>query len=130
MKINKAIVLTIVVLGSLVNNVKNVGASPIIENTNKVSLTDYQLEADFMWANYLELRRQLLLLEMEYPQYIEYVLVENSIPAGLYQAKAGTFNTLDGTAIAEEVANLIEWAEYSRLNSIYFQNKTSNLNLS
>ena len=50
MKINKAIVLTIVVLGTLVSNIKNVKAEEMapptltIDNTNKVSLTDYQLD--------------------------------------------------------------------------------------
>lgn len=135
---NKTIVLTIVVLGNLVSNVKNVGALPMeevetpmlniplnIDNKTEVSLTDYQLEADIMWDNYVEIRKQLILLELEYPQYVEYVLVENSIPAGLYQVKAGTFDTEEGAAIAEEAANLIEWAEFYRSSSINLSTKTS-----
>lgn len=131
MKINKAIVLAIVVLGSLVSNIKNVKAEEMapatlnIDNTNEVSLTDYQLESEIMWANYVELRRQLLLLEKEYPQYIEYVLVENNIPAGLYLFSDNIYNTLEGSIIAEEAINLIELAEFYRLNSIHFKNKSS-----
>lgn len=131
MRINKAIVLSIVVLGSLLSNVKNVGAEEMapptlnINNTNEVSLTDYQLESEMMWANYLELRRQLLLLELEYPQYIEYVLVENSIPAGLYLFSDDIYNTLEGSAIADHVISTIELAEFYRLGSIDFKNKSS-----
>lgn len=131
MKINKAIVLTIVVLGSLVSNIKNVKAEEMapptltIDNTNKVSLTDYQLESEMMWDNYLELRRQLMLLEKEYPQYIEYVLLENNNPAGLYIFSDDIYNTLEGSAIADHVISTIELAEFYRLGSIDFKNKSS-----
>lgn len=135
MRINKAIVLSIVVLGSLLSNVKNVGAEEMapptlnmplnIDNTNRVSLTDYQLEADLMWDNYVELRRQLILLEKEYPQYIEYVLLENNNPAGLYIFSDDIYNTLEGSAIADHVISTIELAEFYRLGSIDFKNKSS-----
>ena len=131
MKINKAIVLTIVVLGTLVSNIKNVKAEEMapptltIDNTNKVSLTDYQLESEMMWDNYLELRRQLMLLEKEYPQYIEYVLLENNNPAGLYIFSDDIYNTLEGSAIADHVISTIELAEFYRLGSIDFKNKSS-----